>query len=452
MAISYRIKNGDKSPVSTILLRYRTRNGIDLERDTKIEVDVKSWYKAQSSVKSLDNYKKTAEGEKVYKILDQISKDLDSHLQAGTLNSKTFKDVIFFRTHEEEVLARRAEEEEEAKRKAKEEEDAKKITLNQYYGQFIADIKSGARKTEEGGKFSPDSIKRYNQGWNRFQEYQKSRGKNIDFDDINLKFYHDYTKFLFDEKQYSRNTVGCRIKELKQVIRSAHDEEITSSTSFDNKKMKAFREETDAVYLELEEIKKMNEVKLDNLPEGYRIARDIFMVGIWTAQRISDYNDIKPENIKTETQKYIKDDDTVGVKEITYIDLIQKKTSTRVQIPCNEELRAILAKYNNNLPHISDQKLNAYIKEIACLAKIDEPVTVRTTKGGEDKKETLPKCQLVHSHTARRTGTTLMYLSGMPYVDIMKVTGHSSVQMLKTYIREKDLKNAEKLSGYDYFK
>lgn len=452
MAISYRIKNGDKSPISTILLRYRTRNGIDLERDTKIEVDVKSWYKAQSSVKSLDNYKKTAEGEKVYKILDQISKDLDSHLQAGTLNSKTFKDVIFFRTHEEEVLARRAEEEAEAKRKAKEEEEAKKVTLNQYYGQFIADIKSGARKTEEGGKFTPDTIKRFNQGWNRFQEYQKSRGKNIDFDNINILFYKDYIGFLFDEKRYSRNTVGCRIKELKQIIRSAHDEEITSCTAYDNKAMKAFREETDEIYLKLDEIKRMNEVNLDNLPEGYRIARDIFMTGVWTAQRISDYNNIKPENIKNETQKYITDDDKVGIKEVTYIDLHQKKTGVRVQIPCNEQLRTILAKYNNNLPHISDQKLNEYIKEIACLAKIDEPVTVKRTKGGEEKEETLPKYQLVHSHTARRTGTTLMYLSGMPYADIMKVTGHSSLQMLRLYIREKDLKNVEKLSGYDYFK
>ena len=64
----------------------------------------------------------------------------------------------------------------------------------------------------------------------------------------------------------------------------------------------------------------------------------------------------------------------------------------------------------------------------------------------------IPKYQLVHSHTARRTGATLMYLSGMDVFDIMKVTGHSSPQMLKKYIKADELEVVEKLIGkYNYF-
>lgn len=45
-----------------------------------------------------------------------------------------------------------------------------------------------------------------------------------------------------------------------------------------------------------------------------------------------------------------------------------------------------------------------------------------------------------------------MYLSGMDVFDIMKVTGHSSPQMLKKYIKADELEVVEKLIGkYNYF-
>ena len=60
---------------------------------------------------------------------------------------------------------------------------------------------------------------------------------------------------------------------------------------------------------------------------------------------------------------------------------------------------------------------------------------------------------MVHSHTARRTGATLMYLEGIDLYDIMKVTGHSSPTMLKKYIKAENLKVVEKLyDKYEFFK
>ena len=56
--------------------------------------------------------------------------------------------------------------------------------------------------------------------------------------------------------------------------------------------------------------------------------------------------------------------------------------------------------------------------------------------------ETKPKYAMVHSHTARRTGATLMYLAGMDVFNICLVTGHSSVSMLKNYIKADDLTRA----------
>ncbi|MBQ9185998.1 MAG: hypothetical protein IJ151_09055, partial [Bacteroidales bacterium] len=64
--------------------------------------------------------------------------------------------------------------------------------------------------------------------------------------------------------------------------------------------------------------------------------RDIFMVGVYTAQRISDYNNIKKE-------------------DITYIDIHQKKTGAKVSIPCKKELIAERA------GHTSVEMLKRYI-------------------------------------------------------------------------------------------
>ena len=59
----------------------------------------------------------------------------------------------------------------------------------------------------------------------------------------------------------------------------------------------------------------------------------------------------------------------------------------------------------------------------------------------------------MHSHTARRTGATLMYLAGIDIYDIMKVTGHSSPKMLKKYIKADRLEVVRKLTDkYDYFR
>ena len=86
------------------------------------------------------------------------------------------------------------------------------------------------------------------------------------------------------------------------------------------------------------------------------------------------------------------------------------------------------------------------------MAGLDELVEIQTTKGGIPVKEMKHKWELVHSHTARRTGATLMYLAGMDYYDIMRITGHTSPTMLKKYIKADSLEVADKITDkYTYF-
>ena len=87
------------------------------------------------------------------------------------------------------------------------------------------------------------------------------------------------------------------------------------------------------------------------------------------------------------------------------------------------------------------------------MAGIDQSVEIVKIQGGKYRKIHKPKYELIYTHTARRTGATLMYLAGMDVYDIMKITGHSSPDMLKKYIKANSLDVADKIvSKYDYFK
>ncbi len=102
---------------------------------------------------------------------------------------------------------------------------------------------------------------------------------------------------------------------------------------------------------------------------------------------------------------------------------------------------------------MADQKINKYIKTVAEKAELNEMIKIEKVVGGKKKVEYTPKWKLVHTHTARRTGATLMYLSGMDIFDIMKITGHSTPLTLKKYIKADELDVVEKINKkYTYFR
>lgn len=142
----------------------------------------------------------------------------------------------------------------------------------------------------------------------------------------------------------------------------------------------------------------------------------------------------------------------VKTEEVLFLNVRQQKTGARVAIPVSTQLREILECYNYQLPHLADQTINEKIKIVGELAGITEPVEIVTTKGGAPKRETFKKYELIMTHTARRTGATLMYLAGMDIYDIMKITGHTSPQVLRKHIHADELQVVEKIKGkYNYF-
>ena len=395
-----------------------------------------------------------------------------------TINEKLDNDIILNKDDVREIInsvvyrQQREEEAAAAAEAARLEAEANRMTLAKYIDMYISQIKSGARMTDKGRKYANSTIKAIVTAMNQWKAFQKKVKRTYDFDDIDMKCYYDYTAFLMnktkvvDGKQvfdgYSINSVGKCVKELKAILYTAQIEGYHQNNLWKDKKFKGTRIEVDNVYLTREELEKIMALKYEGIHSGHGIARDIFMVGVWTAQRVSDYNNLSKDSIHTYTKRTIEDvpdpenpgktKPVVVEKDITYIDIKQQKTGAQVAIPCSSQLLEILKKYDFQMPHLEDQVINRYLKEICKDAGIDQLVQIEVTNGGTPKKVWKPKYELVHTHTARRTGATLMYLSGMDIYDIMKITGHTSPAMLRKYIKAENLTVVEKITDkYDYF-
>ena len=430
---------------------------VDVKQQTPLRISEKVWNTKPGTLER-SKYCRDEKIKKVFDDVENIRMDIYKKLDAGVaLSSADVKEIVNFYVYRE-LREKEAAEAEEA---ARLEAEANRVTLRKFIEQFRKDIKAGKRLTDKGTVYAPGTINAINQACERLKKFEKKMKREYDFDDIDMNFYRDYTAYL-NEQGYAINTTGKCIKQLKAIMALAQSEGLHSNSKYQDKRFKGTRVEVDSIYLTKEDLKKMMAVDLSKRTYGFDLARDIFMVGVWTAQRVSDYNNIRPEDIEVYTKRSIVDVpdpenpgktiEKIEKKEIRVINIRQKKTGTKVAIPCSSELLRILQKYNFDIPKLSDQNINDNIKEVARLAGLTEIIKTESTKGGKKAIEEHQKWELVHSHTARRTGATLMYLAGMDIYDIMKITGHSTPIMLKKYIKADELEVVDKITDkYDYF-
>ena len=459
MSVSYILRTKKKDGRAKLVARIQSpKLGVNILTTTTIEVDVAK-YTASPTGKLHKIYMKSPEGLRISQQLGEITSAIDYQLRQGVkLTPEQARIIIDDIVHKEEREAERKRLEEIERQ----EKEAKRVTLNKFIDRFEKEVENGTRQTDRGTNYAFATIKSIKQALNQFRYFQKETKTKYDFDDINMSFYYKFTSYL-KNKNYSVNSIGKCIKELKAVMYIAEIEGYHSNNAWKDKKFKGTRIEIDSIYLTREELDKMMAVDLSKYDIGHTQARDIFMVGVWTAQRVSDYNNIRKEDFSTLTKNVMREEDDpehpgekkawIEKQEVTYLNVRQKKTGAKVAIPCNSQLKAILEKYDYQLPRLEDQVINRYIKEVARDAGLTELVEIETTKGGTPKKVKIEKYKLIHTHTARRTGATLMYRAGVDVYDIMKVTGHTSPAMLKKYIRADSLEVVEKLTNkYDYFK
>jgi integrase len=310
--------------------------------------------------------------------------------------------------------------------------------LTGYIQSFINEMEEGTRLIPSTGKrYSNGTIKNYKGFLSQLHDFEKKKRRKLKFENITTDFYDTFIQF-FNSKNYSPNTIGRHIKNLKTIMRITRDEGLHENNEFERKQFKTLRVDSPSIYLKEKELAKMEALDLsDNA--NLQIARDVFLVGCYTAQRFSDFSRIGKQHF----HKTSKGNDIVK--------LIQKKTGIEIQIPVSPKLRFILEKYDYQLPKIYEQKLNQRIKEVGKLADIDTMELVEEIKGGLTIKKQIPKFELIKTHTARRTGATNMYLAGISAIDIMKITGHKTEKNLLKYIKVTKEQTADILANHAYF-
>jgi integrase len=281
----------------------------------------------------------------------------------------------------------------------------------EYYSSFC-------ELNNKSGKWQPSTCQRYSVLKNLLLEFEDING-SLSLEKINRRWYADFKHFCEQKKKHQVNTFARNLGLLKTFLGYCLEEGHTKNDQF--KKFVVKREVTHQEVLDMNEVKRMYAFDLSENKRLERV-RDVFILGCLTGMRYSDYKRIKRENIVN---------DVIRMREV-------KDKSKTLEIPLSSWAKEILEKYNYNLPVISEQKFREYIKEAARLVGFTEQVIKASRIGNTIKEESIRRCDLISTHTARRTFITIMKNKGVPDKVIMKITGHRSLSSFHRYYRPND--------------
>ncbi len=116
---------------------------------------------------------------------------------------------------------------------------------------------------------------------------------------------------------------------------------------------------------------------------------------------------------------------------------IQQKTKKKVTIPLHENVKKIIEKYKGILPICpTNQEFNRTLKDLGeRIPELNVPFSKQITRGRKITVEETMKWEKLMTHTARRSFCTNNYLSGLPVLTIMSVSGHRTEKSFRSYIK-----------------
>jgi len=281
------------------------------------------------------------------------------------------------------------------------DEDIQTGTVSDCFKLFI-------KEKQTLGSFNKTSIEKYKRVYKKLFQFKPNL---IDFEELNSSFFIDFISYLRTIHELSDNTLNRYLGFFKTFLNWAVKNNYTDNLEYKEHQIK--KRETSHVALTSLEIEKLENAQLD---ERLNFSRDVFLIGIYSGQRFSDYSKISKANFKSD-----------------HLEIRQKKTNHICKIPLHDKLRSLLEKYDYSYPRISSQKFNKNIQKICKIIGIDTPIVVDTFYGSKKITKTFFKWQKIGSHTARRTFITVSTQKGLSYSDIMRITGIREVKTLQNY-------------------
>ena len=271
------------------------------------------------------------------------------------------------------------------------------------------------------------------------KNHLKNFRSELSFDFFDEEGLTEYVQYLREVREMRNSTIGKQLSFLKWFLRWSFKQGMHSNNAYDTFKPKLKDTQKKIIFLTWEELNRLREFKIPPTKQALERVRDVFLFQCFTGLRYSDVFNLRRSDIKGD-----------------HIEVTTVKTSDSLIIELNDHSRAILEKYKDvefendkALPVITNQKMNDYLKELAELAEINEPVRQTYYKGNERIDEVTPKYALLGTHAGRRTFICNALALGIPPQVVMKWTGHSDYKAMKPYIDIADDIKANAMSKFN---
>lgn len=308
---------------------------------------------------------------------------------------------------------------------------------DEFYKVYFVDwvqkfIDESPKRLYKGKQIATRTIQHYTTTLNKIKAFEENSKTKLRFENIDLKFYRDFIDYCRTVEKLGNNTIGGFITNFKMWCKNIELEGLPINPQYKHSEFMSISNKTKDTYLHETEIDTIynhdfsHSERLDN-------ARDLFIIGLRTGLRISDFLRLKEINLKK-----------------GFIEIETAKTGEPVVIPLHTQIKAILEKRNGKLPYtISGQKFNLYIKEICKTVGINEPTDGARMNPDTKRKEagTYPKYELISSHTCRRSFASNLY-GKLPNMVIMAITGHTTEAVFLKYIKITKKEHAETLKRF----
>ncbi len=297
------------------------------------------------------------------------------------------------------------------------DEKFKKIKIKDDFFRLYEEFIEEKSNDYTGKGISKSTKTRYTFNKNLLFEFQNYYKLKISLGNFNEKIYNKFLKYSVEIKDHSANTVHRDVGLLKTFLYWALNKKYTFNNEFINFK-KPPKFQTDEIALNMEQVTKIYEHDFSQNKRLERV-RDLFVVGCTTGMRFGNYSRISKNDIQ---------DDFIRVTDL-------KSKSKKLAIPLNSISKEILEKYDYDLPKITNQKMNKYIKEVFQELEFDDEIKKTMKYGDELVENSTEFWKRISSHTARRSFITIMKNQRVPDKVIMSFTGHTSLEVFNAYYR-----------------
>ena len=271
------------------------------------------------------------------------------------------------------------------------------------------------------------------------KNHLKNFRSELSFEFFDEEGLTEYVQYLREVREMRNSTIGKQLSFLKWFLRWSFKQGMHSNNAYDTFKPKLKDTQKKIIFLTWDELNRLREFKIPSNKQALERVRDVFLFQCFTGLRYSDVFNLRRSDIKGD-----------------HIEVTTVKTSDSLIIELNNHSKAILDKYKDVafeddkvLPVITNQKMNDYLKELAELAGIDEPVRQTYYRGNERIDEVTPKYALLGTHAGRRTFICNALALGIPPQVVMKWTGHRDYKDMKPYIDIADDIKANAMSKFN---